>query len=1118
MNQAQLLNDALYYPDALDAQQWLVYYISRPLVGSFETVNITPAMLPDHTNGAKGPSRRNMPDTEGGAPAPPRKKDIKSFNDLLNNFPMIARQMQPGLARIFKELQRNSEKPLPTVPLSRENLSPISRTNSHDSVRHGLPNGHAKSPLSSWDHSTNELDTMRRALESAVTAAIDLFQLVDKQQLSLLGATTDLTGPVVERLIERYITGQVHDSILFPKICKSTRFDDLELDTRIRQMENVDITQVGIAIEGGCEGKEELMQRLGRGVQEFRKIGVAGCPQEMVDILLATEKTVTSAATTTSEKETLSERSEPSLTSEKLSPMMTINADTLVSLLLVVVIRSQVRHLQARLSYMRHFIFIDDVEGGEVGYALSTFEAVLSYLAKDSGGLRKASRRNKRLWQATKNGEISEMRAILEPGNEEAVDEDTILDPEHDYETLVEEPDMPVAEPDSAKSPNGSIYTQYTSSVTHYQESPLEEFSLAHVFPFQTRSSSACVIQSPSRKGKRVSMDLRSLSSSSGYSIKSGHTTIDSRSSGIEGDTSIDKLSKTQDSAGDSVLMMAVEARQPNALRFLLTLSDFYPVEAVLEDSNNQGTTLLSAAVQLADTELIDIILDFVLRADEDRKVIEYFAKQDLMGRTVAHYLFNAPTLIPKIGRLLPWRRKDKNGQTPLFALCRSYDHPHYSDMINDALNVVTQSQGDAQALHLDDHVDNKGNTLLHVVNEPKLTLWILQCCDSDVNAINDKGFTPLMVASKYGRVDMVRALFGDPRVDLYAKEFRGMTAVELAKDDDVRNRIDDMVLFSNPPAADGRVTTVVRSFFVEDATIRLILKSGAPNKNATVTVTTCRRCLSDFENLARWLAREHPASWLPSISGLRSPFQISSKPARSVLYDIQVRLDSFLKVLLSHSTFSTHETLWEFFLVPEVQPAMMAERSEKKAEIRVEKVKEEYEPVDDVMEVEVFVTLVATGWRVWANMNVSLQLHCTEVADSACNSLQATTIAPGSQKYTWLSMLQHCARAMLRGTSKLIHQNVPGSMSCGAQLTGTAQAQLLLIQVAAAVTAAPPPSLQPAGDLVCSSWVNALSCCLVQVCQRTHSTGTWSDLAHAEVSAASRIGDAKMSQQLVRA
>ena len=963
MNQAQLLSDSIYYPDSLDAHQWLIYYISKPLVGSFETVSIVPAVLLDRSPGTKEPPNRNASDTDCITPAPPRKKDIKSFNDLLNSFPMIARQMQPGLARLFKEFERDSKKPLPTLPRSsstassgREDFSPLSSTDNHSSAQRTMSNGYAKSTLTNLASNDDELHLMRRALESAVTAAIDLFQLVDKQQLSLLGATTDLTGPLVERLIERYVTEQEHDSILFPEICKSMRLEDLELESRIRQMENVDITQVGITIEGGRRGREELMRRLGRGVDEFRKLGVAGSPQEMLDILLTTEKNVTSAADASSEGDCLPGDAKLRFTSEKPSPITTVNADTLVSLLLVVVIRSQVRHLQARLFYMRHFIFIDDVEGGELGYALSTFEAVLSYLAKDSGGLRRASRRNKTLWQATKNGDLTEMRAVLEPGNGEILGSDLVRDPELTDEAVSKAQDESEVEHNLEHSMNGSIHHGDSPTANMDLHSPSDATSLAHVFPFQARASPPIAIRQMQRKEKKVSMDMRSLSGSSGYSIRSGTTTIDSRGSGVEGDISIDKLSRTQDSAGDSVLMMAVEARQPDALKYLLTLNEFYPVQAVLDDSNSQGTTLLSAAVQLAHTELIDIILNFVFQAQDNSLIVGYYAKQDVMGRTVAHYLFNAPQLITKIGRMLPWRQKDRNGQTPLFALCRSYDHPNYSDMIHDALNSATETQGDGQALHLDDHIDGKGNTLLHVVNDPQLTLWTLQRCDSDVNATNDKGFTPLMVASKYGRIDMVRVLFGDRRVDLYTKEHRGMTAVELAKDDEVRNRIDDLVLFSNPPDADGRITTVVRSFFGEDATIRLILKSGAPNANATITVTTCRRSLYDFECLARWLAREHPASWLPSLSSFRSPFRIPSKPARSVLHDIQVRLDSFLKIMLSHSTFSTHETLWEFFLVPEVQPAMMADRSEKKAEIRVEKVKEEYEPVDDIKEVELFV------------------------------------------------------------------------------------------------------------------------------------------------------------------
>jgi hypothetical protein len=284
---------------------------------------------------------------------------------------------------------------------------------------------------------------------------------------------------------------------------------------------------------------------------------------------------------------------------------------------------------------------------------------------------------------------------------------------------------------------------------------------------------------------------------------------------------------------------------------------------------------------------------------------------------------------------------------------------------VKTALSAATQGQGDGEPLHLDDHVDGKGNTLLHVINDAQLISFILAHCDSDVNAANDKKFTPLMVASKYGRTDLVRTFFSDPRVDINARELRGLTAVELAKDDEVRNRIDDLVLMSNSSILHDRVTRIVRSFFVEDGSIRLVLKSAARNDDTSVTITTCRRSLLDFENLDHWLALEHPASWLPALKTYYSPYLIPTKPSRAVLRDIQVQLDHFLRTLLSHATFSTHEMVWEFFLVPEIDAAMLTERTRKKAEARVENIREEFTAITEVSDVELFVSHARDSIRV---------------------------------------------------------------------------------------------------------------------------------------------------------
>ncbi|PHH92187.1 hypothetical protein CDD83_8476 [Cordyceps sp. RAO-2017] len=977
--QAQILHDAVWYPDVFEPRQWLLYFISRPLVGTWEEVKISPAVLVHGVGDMPPADQARLQGPESSDSAVPRKKDIRSFHDLLNHFPMIARQMQAGLEGLFFEFTAVFEKPLPPPPSASAipdppPMGPIAAATKRArsgslGPRAGAQESRHESrlslPVTENFYAEDDEDVMRAALETAVTAAIDLFQGVDKQQLSLLGATTDLTGPLVEKLIERYVTENVHH-LLFPRLCVMKRPEDLELEAKIRQMEFVDVSQLGIAIGGGSRAKHDLLIQLGPVTDEFKKISGARSPGEMMDTLLSTIKTV-SQLTRTSKPQARGE--EPA--SEKA--FMTVNADTLVSLLLYVVIRSQVRCLQARITYVRNFIFVDDVESGEMGYALSTFEAVLAYLSMDSAGLRKASRRNKALWEATKKGSLAELRNIMEPstsaieddGENDVYDDDGggggggRDDGEHKGGDGCDGAQGSLR-PGRRLSSTAWTFANGSSKVSSSSLGPAvpDRFSLGsglgHVFPFQANGDVGAEFV-PASRVKRVAMDTRSLSSESEISFHSRTASMGSIGSALEGDISVERLAHTSDSFGESVLMMAVQNERPASLRYLLSLSGYYPLDVVLQDVNNEDTTLLSAAIQLGHTELINMILDHALTLSTHEQATQYLSEQDIWGRSVGHYLFHAPYLIGRIGRLIPWRQRDKNGQTPLFALCRSYDHADYYDMVDAGMRVAREAQGDGQPLHVDDHVDGKGNTLLHIINDARLAARILHYCDVDVNATNEKRFTALMVASKYGRYDMVRCLFADPRVDVAARELRGLTAVELAKDDDVRNKIDDLGLFSTPAGRDGRITGVVRAYFVEDGSVRLVLKSAAPTDHDSYTVTTSRRSLAEFERLAQLLAQEHPASWIPTLTDMRSPFQLPTRPSRALLRDIQLRTDWFLRIMLNHPTLSTHEMLWEFFLVPELQLDAMEQRTGLKVETRMEKIKEEYEPMEEVREVEQF-------------------------------------------------------------------------------------------------------------------------------------------------------------------
>ncbi|CAZ86141.1 unnamed protein product [Tuber melanosporum] len=950
LNQAQLLNDALFYPDTSEPQQWLIYYISKPLTGSLELVPTVPALLKNQTDTEPPVARTSAP----------RKKDIKSFNELLMLFPMIARQMQPGLEKLFQEFETSFQKfkPLPPPPPSPPSVA--SSRSSKNSV-HSSRNGDV------YKQAADESE-IRRSLESAIMSAVDLFQRVDQSQLNLLATSTDLTGPAVDRLIERYIAEQLHDSILFPRVCATRSIEDGELEQKILDMESVDLIQVGIPLLDH-QANKSLVERLNRGIKSFENIGNSKSPQAMVQHLLETAQTLTRMeASDTQNQEEITSSSNP----EK-STAVAMNADMLVSLLLIVVIRAKVPNLHACLSYMRNFMFSQDVEQGEIGYVLSTLEAVLFHIAQDHA-LSAASRSNENLWRSVRQGDLESVKRLLEPGIQSAEASRSGADSAANSEEASSESNDEAGEHEEGSGNERSrSLSPYPTVEVHRPAPLLPNQQFVENFRKETSDRAA------EARGRSVASLATTVDDSPVSSLRRLSRTLTSQSQNADL-FSAEKLCKTRNAQGESILMMAVQERSAHVLKYLLS-TPLFDTEFFVEDTNNEGTTLLSSAVQAESTDILALLLPQVLSLPEETQR-KYFQKADSAGRTIAHYLFHTPDLIGRLGRWLPWKHQDKNGQTPLFALCRSYDHARYKEMVQVAIKNAQYAQQDGCKLHLDEHVDAKGNTLLHIAGDPAVLRTLLRC-DSEVNATNSRGFTALMVASKYGRVEMVRTMFGDPRVDLFAKEVRGLTAVELAKDDDVRNRIDDLVLFQNPPMPDGRVTAVVRSFFVEDATIRVVVKSGAPSGDSTFMITTCRRSLADFQFLAEWLAYENPGSWLPTIPVLRSPYQIPSKPSRSVLRDIQLRLDCFLKTLLAHSTFSTHELLWEFFLVPEIQQDLMIERSKKKAEARMEKVREEYQPVEDTRDVEVFVSHAKDSVR-------SINFACRSVTRRA-NAVRTT-------------------------------------------------------------------------------------------------------------------------------
>ena len=875
------------------------------------------------------------------------KKAYRSLDIIIQQNPLAYRQILSDLEQLLSNFIVTSEKPLPSIPHNMANPQ---------SSQHRKSNSLSSdfSHMSLMNSNTDlyeEEASLRQRLESIINAAIELFQAVDAQDLAMLPENANNYNIDHEHSIEQHIVGRLHNALLFPRICAIRDVEDRKLQETIRQIYNVDLCQVGIAVNLNIKSALYMLAKVNKAIKIFQKIGKAHSPKEMSHILLHTIKIMTNSESTCGDDTSPCFEKSSSTENGFEELELTVNADVLVSLMLIVVIRSSVKNLWARLIYMRYFNIMEDTESGEAGYALSTFEGVLGYIAHDSSAMQWHSQRNSRLWKALKRGNITDLQALLEPDADEANGlRDDISS--RDYQGKDIEAKS-VLDQSSEICMTDEIDVSYGQN---YSADDLHTCTLAHVFPFRASMAHENPISRPEKRVKRVSMDIMSNSSLSGKSIQSRTGTVKSADAFSLEEVSTACLAHIRTSKGESLLMLATIHKQDNKLKYLLSLDQFYSLDFILRDVDNDGTSILSAAVQTGRRAIVDVLIHYLQPLLCKTEFMKYLAIQDYQGRSAAHYLFHQPYLISVLGMFISWRLKDKNGQTPLFALCRSYDHEEYKRMVNIAITMAGASQLDGPPLNIDDHIDNKGNTLLHIVNDPQLTIKLLTTCSGDINASNNRKFTPLMVASRYGRLDMVRALFLDERIDTTAKDHRGLNAVELAKNDEIRNRIDELMLLSDNQGTVDRTTSIVRSVFVEDGSIRLLLKSAAQNETRNMLVTTCHRSLQDFQNLIKWLAIEHPASWLPNISDFQSPFLVPSKPSRAVLHDIQTRLDRILKMLLQHATFSTHEMLWEFFLVPDISSVMLAERTKRKASARSESVGQELSPLLDIIGVEDFV------------------------------------------------------------------------------------------------------------------------------------------------------------------
>ncbi|KAI5953947.1 hypothetical protein CANMA_004786 [Candida margitis] len=221
---------------------------------------------------------------------------------------------------------------------------------------------------------------------------------------------------------------------------------------------------------------------------------------------------------------------------------------------------------------------------------------------------------------------------------------------------------------------------------------------------------------------------------------------------------------------GEGALDFAIKAKTFEIYNLIMnSCISWFTIDFILFDQNvitNQNL-LMTALIEETDGQILDDLSDIIIENTTIDEQIAYFNSPDITGRTVGHYLFHSHHLISKIGNLIDWELKDNNSHTPLFSLCRCYDHPNYLELLKVGFEVVYDKYN-KRGIDFDKHMDKSGNSLLHVILMGIPQTQILSREDNlvNVNLTNAKNLTPLMLYVKYSRLENLRDILKDDRLD----------------------------------------------------------------------------------------------------------------------------------------------------------------------------------------------------------------------------------------------------------------------------------------------------------------------------------------------------------------
>ncbi|KAF9080264.1 hypothetical protein BGX23_002385, partial [Mortierella sp. AD031] len=875
LRQARLVSEKIFYDN--DGRGWIVQFIDRPLVGQ-------------HQEGQ-------------GSTSPPGSPGSNRC-DILR--PISSPPIDPTQAADSQEATR----------LGRRNRQRSGHFYANAPYRETRRKNKTR-PLLTLQLALQRFPGVFQKLEKQIMDFNDAVMLLNQVDPKILAALLDdygATVDVLDQLLENHIMNSTYDIVFF-KITSHLKQQDWELAEAIRELQNLDLGQVGLP------DTHQYYQSIVSALNEFQSIGVLRTPEEKLACLVQ---------------------------SVRVTSTLSGGADDLIPILILTVLRSGISNLASNLYYMKNFVLFGDATRGEYGYSLSTLEAVSRYILMHAKQLSPLSARNQEYWEAICRGDIEAIKTIY------ASTPDTLeLTPVPP--TLSRRVSTTSLESGSDMSTHSNLQISLAASPTQSRDA---EGNNGLLLACKSQQSTMLRYLLEEQRASIVVANYEGKTPLM-LAIEGGNVELTRIILDAISDQDKDAINR-QDVLGNTAMHMSA-ARDNQVL-----LNELLNVDSNLGLSNNDGDTPLIIAAKLS--ERCEQYRNAV-RLLSSRMKSDELDRQNNRGDTALHFITDTALINhlvrcganPEVDNyagwtsLLKWALHDNaevvkcllgTGRVNVLMMDSRGYSPLHMACLRGNLEMARMLQ-EHTPIDLQSVVD--GSTPLQLAcqsNSGSVVEFLLQS-GANPELRDWSNESPADMTSDNTVLDMLdnAMLFWESR----QRDPTDATKVP------AKTRRQDSTLTgekaaSKPPGK--RLIRVVRGAVEHDGKVRYIVKSGSTLDRSTIV--TMPRSLDDFRFLRQNLLVEGPDACIPSLEGFFSPFLLSpSRPSKTVLAISARRLDMFLNYLSDHPVLANHELVWEFMLMPELQREMIAERSQCKQENNVDSIFDNHPPVVDNLEHE---------------------------------------------------------------------------------------------------------------------------------------------------------------------